>query len=89
MWNRLRVGMLAKRLEMYHTLKHGSWLDIAGIEINMMTGQCLKRRSDKIETLRNELAVWESTGNKAPKVIDRQFSTDDAGIKLKRLYPNI
>jgi hypothetical protein len=74
---------------MRHTPKHGSWLDIAGIEINIMTGQSLKRRIDSIEPLRNELAVWENDRNKAPQAIDGQFSTDDARIKLKRLYPNI
>jgi hypothetical protein len=52
-------------------------------------GQSLKRRIDSIEPLRNELAVWENDRNKVPKAIDGQFSTDDARIKLKRLYPNI
>jgi hypothetical protein len=70
---------------MHHTPKYGSWLDIAGIEINCMTAQRLNRRIDSIETLRNELAVWENDRNKASKAIDRQFSTDDVRIKLKRL----
>ena len=84
-----KARTLAKRLEMHHTPKHGSWLDIAEIEINIMTTQCLNRRIDNIETLRNELAIWEADRNTAPKAIDWQFSTDDARIKLKRLYPNI
>jgi hypothetical protein len=84
-----KAGTLARRLEMRHTPKHGSWLDIAEIGINIMTGQSLKRRIDSIETLRNELAVWENGRNEEPKAIDWQFSTDDARIKLKRLYPNI
>jgi hypothetical protein len=84
-----KARALAKRLEMHHTPKHGSWLEIAEIEINMMTTQCLNRRIDTIETVRDELIVWEKDRNKAPKTIDWQFSTDDARIKLKRLYPNI
>jgi hypothetical protein len=74
---------------MHHTPKHGSWLDIAEIEINIMTTQCLNRRIDNIETLRSELTVWEADRNMTPKTIDWQFSTDDARIKSKRLYPNI
>jgi hypothetical protein len=84
-----KARSLAKRLEMHHTPKHGSWLDIAEIEINIMTTQCLGRRIDNIETLRSELAFWETDRNMSPKAIDWQFSTDDARIKLKRLYPNI
>jgi hypothetical protein len=84
-----KARRLAKRLEMHHTPKHGSWLDIAEIEINIMTAQCLSRRIDTIETLRRELASWEMARNRTPKTIDWQFSTDDARIKLKRLYPNI
>jgi hypothetical protein len=84
-----KARTLAKRLEMHHTPKHGSWLDIAEIEINIMTTQCLNRHIDNIETLRGELAAWETGRNMMPKTIDWQFSTDDARIKLKRLYPNI
>jgi hypothetical protein len=84
-----KARSLSRRLEMHHTPKHGSWLDIAEIEINILTAQCLGRRINNIETLRNELAAWETSRNMAPKAIDWQFSTDDARIKLKRLYPNI
>jgi hypothetical protein len=84
-----KARALAKRLEMHHTPKHGIRLDIAEIEINIMTTQCLNRRIDNIETLRTELAAWEADRNMTPKTIDWQFSTDDARIKLKRLYPNI
>ncbi|MDR1067784.1 MAG: IS630 family transposase, partial [Clostridiales Family XIII bacterium] len=64
-------------------------LDIAEIEINIMTTQCLGRRIDDIEALRSELASWEMDRNMTPKKIDWQFSTDEARIKLKKLYPNI
>jgi hypothetical protein len=84
-----KARTLAKRLEMHHTPKHGSWLDIAEIEINVMTMQCLGRRIENIETLRSELAAWETSRNTIPKSIDWQFTTNDARVKLKRLYPNI
>jgi hypothetical protein len=85
-----KARILAKRLEMHHTPKHGSWLDIAEIEINIVTTQCLDRRIGNIETLRSELSAWEADRNMTPKTIDWQFSTDGyARIKLKRLYPNI
>jgi hypothetical protein len=84
-----KARTLAQRLEMHHTPKHGSWLDIAEIEINIVTAQCLSRRINTIETLRNELVAWETDRNMRLKAIDWQFSTDDARIKLKRLYPNI
>jgi hypothetical protein len=84
-----KARALVKRLEMHHTPKHGSWLNIAEIEINIMTTQCLNRRIDNIETLRSELASWETGRNMTPKTIAWQFSTNDARTKLKRLYPNI
>jgi hypothetical protein len=84
-----KARALAQRLEMHHTPKHGSWLDIAEIEINIMATQCLGRRIESIETLRSELAAWETNRNKTPKSIDWQFTAEDARIKLKRLYPNI
>jgi hypothetical protein len=84
-----RARVLSRRLETRHAPKHGSWLDIAEIAINILTVQCLGRRINNIETLRSELAAWETSRNMAPKAIDWQFSTDDARIKLKRLYPNI
>jgi hypothetical protein len=84
-----KARALAKRLEMHHTPKHGNWLDIAEIEINIMTAQCLGRRIENIATLRRELSAWETNRNKTPKSIDWQFTTDDARIKLKRLYTNI
>jgi hypothetical protein len=61
------------------TPKHGSWLDIAEIEINIMAMQCLGRRIEKIETFRSESAAWEAERNKTPKSIAWQFTTDDAG----------
>lgn len=81
--------ILAKRLEMHHTPKHGSWLNIAEIELNVMTSQCLNRRIDNLDSLREELSSWETSRNEQTKHIDWHFTTADARVKLKRLYPNI
>lgn len=77
----------ASRLEIHYTPKHGSWLNMAEIEINVMTSQCLGRRLPGIEALNHELAAWESDRNDQQKRIDWQFKTQDARIKLKHLYP--
>jgi hypothetical protein len=79
---------LAKRLEIHYTPKHGSWLNIAEIELSVMTKQCLNRRISSLESLRHELAEWETVRNSTQKGVDWQFTTDDARIKLKRLYPH-
>ena len=80
---------LASRLEMHHTPKHGSWLNIAEIELSALTLQCLDRRMPDIATLREETQQWEERRNASQKGVDWQFSTQDARIKLKRLYPQI
>jgi hypothetical protein len=78
---------LAKRLEIHYTPKHGSWLNIAEIELSAMARQCLGRRIPSIDQLSLELSEWESARNKNQKSVDWQFTTDDARIKLRRLYP--
>lgn len=78
---------IIKRLELHYTPKHGSWLDIAEIELNVMTLQCLSRRIDNIEKLRNELAAWEAERNTVATKVNWQFQTNDARIKLSSLYP--
>lgn len=80
---------IIKRFEIHYTSKHGSWLDIAEIELNVMTRQCLSRRIDAIEHLRDELAVWEKERNSNCSVVNWQFHTKDARIKLVSLYPDI
>jgi len=74
-------------LEIHYTPKHGSWLNIAEIELSVMTKQCLERRISLIDSLRLELAEWETARNRNQKSVDWQFTTDTARIKLKRLYP--
>ena len=78
---------LAKRLEIHYTPKHGSWLNIAEIELNVMTRQCLKRRISEIEKLSQQLSAWEQERNSSKATVQWQFKTADARIKLTSLYP--
>ena len=79
---------LAKRFEFHHTPKHGSWLDIAEIELSALSKQCLgKRRIENIDDLNSELEKWHTDRNERQKGVNWQFTTDDARIKLKHLYP--
>lgn len=78
---------IAKKLEIHYTPKHGSWLDIAEIELHVMTRQCLSRRIADIRLLRQELAAWESDRNEHTAYIQWQFTTDHARTKLVSLYP--
>jgi hypothetical protein len=81
---------LSQRLEIHYTPKHGSWLNIAEIELSAMAAQCLgDRRIPTIETLNGELAVWHTDRNRSQKGVDWHFTASDARIKLKRLYPII
>jgi hypothetical protein len=80
---------LAQRLEIHHTPKHGSWLNIAEIELAALTRQCLRRRIDNIDTLNTELAAWQRATNAEQRQVDWQFTTDAARVKLRHLYPKI
>ncbi len=80
---------IADRLEIHHTPKHGSWLDMAEIELGILGRQCLDRRIDHAGTLTREGATWEARRNAAKAKVNWRFTTDDARIKLKRLYPSI
>ena len=77
------------RFVFIYTPKHGSWLNMAEIELNVLMGQCLKRRIDNMITLRKEVKAWENDRNNKKAKINWQFKTDDARIKLNRLYPTI
>ena len=78
---------LAKRFEWHYTPKHGSWLDMAESELAVLTNQCLDRRIPDKPTLEKEVAAWEAHRNKHHAKADWQFTTADARVKLKRLYP--
>ncbi len=80
---------LAGRLEIHHTPKHGSWLNMAEIELSALASQCLDRRIADAETLAREVAAWQEARNAAGNTVDWRFTTADARIKLKRLYPSI
>jgi hypothetical protein len=80
---------LADKLELYYTPKHGSWLNIAEIELSVLSRQCLDRRVPDIETLQGEVAAWQARRNAAACTVDWRFTTADARIKLKRLYPSL
>jgi hypothetical protein len=79
---------LAQRLEIHHTPKHGSWLNIAEIELSALTRQCLDRRISDLEILNTELAAWQHATNAEQRQVDWQFTTHDARVKLRHLYPN-
>jgi hypothetical protein len=80
---------IAQRLEIHYTPKHGSWLNIAEIELSAMTSQCLDRRIDTLEKLNRELAAWQQERNRNQKTVEWQFTTKDARIKLHSLYPSV
>ena len=80
---------LADRLELHYTPKHGSWLNMAEIELAGLAGQCLDRRLADRATLEREVAAWQAASNGAGRGVDWRFTTQDARIKLKHLYPAI
>jgi DDE superfamily endonuclease len=79
---------ILERLEIHHTPKHGSWLNMAEIELSALAGQCLNRRIDNAEELRREVLAWEDERNQRQVGINWRFTTADARTKLRRLYPS-
>jgi len=80
---------LVERFEWHYTPKHGSWLDMAESELGVLTSQCLDRRIADKQTLIEEVDAWEKVRNKKQTKADWQFTTANARVKLKRLYPSI
>jgi len=80
---------IADKLEIHHTPKHGSWLDMAEIELGILSRQCLDQRIDCVQELRKEVSAWEQQRNAAAAKVNWHFTTTDARIKLRRLYPSI
>jgi transposase len=78
---------LADKLEIHHTPKHGSWLNMAEIELAILSAQCLDRRLPDIETMASEIAAWEETRNEVATRVNWRFTAEDARLKLKHLYP--
>ena len=79
---------LAARLAIHYTPKHGSWLNMAETELSVLSRQCLDRRIESKEIMAEEIATWEKNRNEACTRINWRFTTTDARIKLKRLYPS-
>src|SRR5688572_3382947 len=79
---------LADKLESHYTPKHGSWLNIAEIELSVLARQCLDRRIPDRATMEQEVAAWDAERNSLGGKVDWRFTTEDARIKLKRLYPS-
>lgn len=75
------------RFEFVYTPKHGSWLNVAEIELSVLVRQCLNRRLDSLESLRHEVAAWQARRDQREAKVNWQFTAEDARIKLKRLYP--
>ena len=80
---------LARRLEIHYTPKHGSWLNIAEIELSVLNSQCLDRRIESIELMRRETAAWQAARNTRGAPVNWRFTTEDARIKLAHLYPKL
>ncbi len=80
---------ILQKLEFCYTPKHGSWLNMAEIELSVLARQCLARRIPDFETLQQEVAAWQNQRNEEETWIDWRFTTQDARIKLHRLYPSI
>jgi transposase len=84
-----KAKALWDKFEFVYTPKHGSWLNMAEIELNVLTGQCLKRRIDNIEEVRNEAEAWQHFRNNKKAKVKWQFTAENARIKLSRLYPTL
>lgn len=80
---------ITRKLELHYTPKHGSWLNMAEIELSVLQQQCLDRRIPDADTLRREIAAWEHQRNAEQATIDWRFSVTDARKKLERLYPSL
>lgn len=80
---------IARKVELHFTPKHGSWLNMAEIELSVLSRQCLDRRIPDKQTLRRQVAAWQQERNGAEGTVDWRFTADDARIKLKRLYPSV
>ena len=84
-----KAKALWDRFEFVFTPKHGSWLNMAEIELNVLTGQCLGRRIDNIEEVEREVLAWQTYRDNKEAKVNWQFTTEDARIKLSRLYPTL
>jgi hypothetical protein len=84
-----KAKALWDKFEFVYTPKHGSWLNMAEIELNVITGQCLNRRIDDIEIMKKEVRAWQNLRNNKTAKVNWRFTTENARIKLSRLYPTL
>jgi len=84
-----RARRLAQRLEIHYTPKHGSWLNLAECELSVLTRHCLRNRTPSLGALLRKVTAWTRDRNARQRGVDWQFTTPDARIKLKRLYPQV
>ena len=84
-----KAKKLWDRFEFIYTPKHGSWLNMAEIELNVLMGQCLGFRIDNIEKVKEEVSAWQKYRNNKKTKVNWQFKTEDARVKLRRLYPSL
>lgn len=84
-----KARRLSERLEIHYTPKHGSWLDIAEIELSVLIRQCLSSRIENIQKMRTEVTAWNNDRNNRQSKVSWHFTTGDARLKLKRLYPKL
>jgi hypothetical protein len=87
-FNPAEAKRILDKLEIHYTPKHGSWLNMAEIELSVLGRQCLSRRIPDQHSLRQEVLAWEKVRNEKRATVDWRFTTQDARIKLKRLYPS-
>jgi hypothetical protein len=80
---------LIEKIEIHYTPKHGSWLNMAEIELSVLARQCLSRRIGSIEEVQTQVRAWQEKRNQDQTTINWQFTTEDARVKLKRLYPSV
>lgn len=80
---------IAKKIEWHYTPEHGSWLNVAEVELSVLQRQCLSRRIEDAARLEREVAAWQEARNASAAKINWQFTTADARIKLRRLYPTL
>ena len=85
----VKAKAILDRFEFVYTPKHGSWLNMAEIELNVLTGQCLNRRMDDVVVVRKEVLAWQNFRDNKKAKVNWQFTAEDARIKLSRLYPTL
>jgi transposase len=80
---------IIEKLDIHYTPKHGSWLNMAEIELSILSRQCLDRRIPDQETLKREISIWQKKRNSISRPMEWRFTTEDARVKLKKLYPTL